>query len=268
MESDFDKIFNSHLKQKVKNKTDTIKPHLCLNCKDIFYTYKNDNNRKYCSHCCVVPWDKGLKGVQTSWAKGLTKETDKRIAAMGRKISITKTLPKIKIVCIHCKKEFYDHFRINRNRKYCSRKCAAICNKNIVKTWNIMNPTRKKYLRKFIGMCSLLAQRNKSTYVFANTKFDSQEELAFAKALFDNNIITQFIENKNCHIRVDVYEFDFLINNIFIEYHPWSKELTHKQYYAFRRKILNENGFKNNKLIVIESKNKVGDFIDRLKQII
>jgi group I intron endonuclease len=34
-----------------------------------------------------IPWNKGKTGVQVSWNKGLTKETDPRLAEIGKKIS-------------------------------------------------------------------------------------------------------------------------------------------------------------------------------------
>lgn len=264
MNFDFDKLFEDYLKSKT-NDTLKIKPQICLKCRDIFYIGTNEN-RTFCSHSCCSSAQCNFSKRKIQWNKGLTKENNERIATAARKLSITKTMLKTKRVCIYCNKEFYD--RVNINRKYCSKKCSAICNKNIQKTWSAMSPMRRKFLHKYAGMCALLAQRKKSTYVFMNIKFDSQEELAFAKVLFNNNIITQFLENKNCHIKVSVYEFDFKIENIFIEYHPWCKELTHKQYYTSRRRILNENGFEKNKLIVIKSKNEVGDFVDRLKQVV
>ena len=47
-------------------------------------------------------------------------------------------------------------------------------------------------------------------------------------------------------------EIDFKWFDIFIEYHPWDR--LHRsvfQYYIDRRKILDENNYKNNPLLVI-----------------
>ena len=34
-----------------------------------------------------IPWNKGKKGVQVAWNKGLTKETDERLKVIGENIS-------------------------------------------------------------------------------------------------------------------------------------------------------------------------------------
>jgi len=47
--------------------------------------------------------------------------------------------------------------------------------------------------------------------------------------------------------------FDFLINNkVVVEFHPFDFKLTEEQYYTKRRKLLDEYGYKDLKLIVIK----------------
>jgi len=76
----------------------------------------------------IIPWNKGKKGVQICWSKGLTKETDNRLKEASRKTTGVKrpkgkdfVSKKIIIVCNYCKKEFKSHPSLHH--KFCSRKC-------------------------------------------------------------------------------------------------------------------------------------------------
>lgn len=61
-------------------------------------------------------------------------------------------------------------------------------------------------------------------------------------------------EGKTLHIRIGRFEYDYLLKKLklFIEYHAWDRKYTFKEYYDRRRKVLNQNGYKNYKLIVIK----------------
>ena len=66
----------------------TLKEHTSLHCKG---KPKPDNVKTALinAHTGKAPWNKGKKGVQTAWNKGLTKETDSRIAEHSKKVSNT-----------------------------------------------------------------------------------------------------------------------------------------------------------------------------------
>ena len=88
-----------------------------------------------------------------------------------------------------------------------------------------------------------------STYKWKKVGFLSKQELECAKILLD-----KLIKGVNCHVRVGNKIIDFKINNVFIEFHPWDfNKLTDEQYCSQRRKVLDENGFKDNQLIILKS---------------
>ena len=70
------------------------------------------------------------------------------------------------------------------------------------------------------------------------------------------------------------YQFDFFINNlVFVEFHPpqnydGKKIETVKSYYQGRRKILDENGYKNYPLIVIDRLQNLEHKINRIKELV
>ena len=77
-------------------------------------------------------------------------------------------------------------------------------------------------------------------------------------------ILTRQKVGYNCHIKVGAKTIDFfpqnsdkLFKNIFVEFHPivgfMSKGQSEKTYFKERRKMLDKNGYKENKLIVLNS---------------
>jgi hypothetical protein len=111
---------------------------------------------------------------------------------------------------------------------------------------------RKGYIYKYLGVC----------FDSGKTK---HSELKCAKSFHEwFNWIPK--DGKNCHIQIGGKEIDFKINkelitekdDVFIEFHPFDlkgKSLT--EYYIERRKILDKNGFKKNKLFVLKNFNEV-----------
>ncbi|MEE9525808.1 MAG: hypothetical protein V3V78_04355, partial [Candidatus Woesearchaeota archaeon] len=59
------------------------------------------------------------------------------------------------------------------------------------------------------------------------------------------------IEGKNIHFKIKRHHVDFFIENkLFIEYHPpanygRNKSETVKSYHAYKRQVLDENGYKS-----------------------
>lgn len=106
--------------------------------------------------------------------------------------------------------------------------------------------------------------KNKSKYKFENIGFYSKQEMEFAKFLLENKYLEKIEYGVNYNIYVERKIFDFLINDIYIEFHPiWStgkdpRGRTFNEYYKQRRKVLNDNNI-NNKLIVVLS---IKDFIN------
>jgi len=84
------------------------------------------------------------------------------------------------------------------------------------------------------------------------------------------------ISKITCSFKVDSYHIDFripkeLINtkhDVFLEFHPCDWYLNPEpleEYYAQRRKLLDDNGYKNNKLIVIQKVDELKNLFNTLK---
>ena len=101
---------------------------------------------------------------------------------------------------------------------------------------------------------SALARRKNSPSWFGGVPFDSKEEMQAGHIICERFGITP-IEGINCHVRVNGGEIDFRpTKSLFVEYHPWDMDgLTPEQYCNKRRKLLDDNGFKDCELIVAKS---------------
>jgi len=104
------------------------------------------------------------------------------------------------------------------------------------------------------GSASVEANRKNSPYIWLGVHFMSKQEMEFART-----ILTKPIVNINCHIKmkggiIDFFpqSYDKKYKNKFVEYHPWDRKLTEKEYYKSRRDILDNNGFKNYELVVVK----------------
>jgi len=93
--------------------------------------------------------------------------------------------------------------------------------------------------------------KNRRTYKFNNIYFDSNTEREFAMNFHYQH--EKLAESINCQVNVGSKFFDFKSKKYkcFIEFHPWDRHRTYKEYYNWRRKILNENGYEDYNLIVI-----------------
>jgi len=76
-----------------------------------------------------IPWNKGKKGSQVAWSKGLTKETNESLRKMSQKM----TGKKIEKKCLTCNKVFTVTPWYITRKKFCSKKCYDLWSKG--KTW-------------------------------------------------------------------------------------------------------------------------------------
>jgi hypothetical protein len=95
-----------------------------------------------------------------------------------------------------------------------------------------------------------------SPYSYLNCKFDSNQERKVCKLLVKEGLIEKPVEGKNVQFRIKNYQIDFfLFEKVFLEFHPSiklkGKNETEESYFDKRRKILDENGFRNYPLFVI-----------------
>lgn len=97
--------------------------------------------------------------------------------------------------------------------------------------------------------------RKNKPYIWRGVNFMSKLEMNFAK-----EILTKPVDGINCNIKmkggiIDFFpkEYDKKYMGIFVEFHPWDwSGLTSNEYYNKRRNILNNNGFKGYKLVVVK----------------
>lgn len=131
-----------------------------------------------------------------------------------------------------------------------TKKKMSEARKNFIKE----HPNEAQETGKKAGLAALASLRKNSPYYLDNVPFASGEERQAMIIICEKFDIVP-IEGKNCHVRMNGKEIDFRpFDNLFVEYHPrdWD-DLTPNQYYEQRKKLLDENGFQNCKLIVTES---------------
>ena len=179
------------------------------------------------------------------------------------------------IKCLNCGK-------LTKNEKYCSNYCNAKSNGSWKGKLSVLankknhtgmchdkriqsmggrlgaNVCKNKQLGAFFNpeinrTLRLNQSRNRKNNAFNGIMFDSMGELEFSLNIHYS--IEKLVEGKNYQVIVGNKPHDFLIKKYkcFIEYHPWDRNgLTDKQYFKFRRKNLDDNGYKDYNLVVIK----------------
>lgn len=202
-------------------KSENIVRDACLFCNRDFF-HPKQINQKFCSHSCATTHMNlaygGWNGYNVKF-----KKKHPRLYKKQRSISA-------KIACNTVK-------RLSKSHKTCEKLKIGIWNKN----------NRVKG-----GLETLKFIRLNKPYKFLNVLFDSNEEKEVAKMLH-NTLQFVPIERKNCHVKIGTKEFDFILNDIVIDYHPWDKRYTLKQYFNIRRKILDNSGYRHCKYYVFKS---------------
>jgi len=124
-----------------------------------------------------------------------------------------------------------------------------------------------------LSLLALESRRKNYPYKFMNCLFDSDSERKLCEIFVKNGIIIKPEEGKNIHFRINKHHVDFFImKRIFVEYHPIvnyeSGKETTKTYYLKKRKILDDNGYKNFPLIVIEGLKNLESKINQIKELL
>lgn len=132
------------------------------------------------------------------------------------------------------------------------KKVAGICRKN--GTSMFFDKKIQSKAGKIGGLASEKARRENRPYTFGGVHFSNESEKLCCINLVK---IYGFIpeEEVNCQVKVGSKRFDWKIEYIktFFEYHPWDKtRRTPEEYYRARRKVLDENGYKDYRLVVIK----------------
>lgn len=124
------------------------------------------------------------------------------------------------------------------------------------------------------GLNTVMKIRLNKPYYYNNIPHDSGEERKVSNIFC--NFGMDLVEGKTVHVRIGRKEFDWKSNGLnkfgieddtFIEYHPWDKNKTDKEYYEERRKVLDKNGYENNELIVVKSIKQLEDLLSKVQMI-
>lgn len=142
------------------------------------------------------------------------------------------------------------------------------------------NPNQLKEMSKRahqlypLALLALESRRKNYPYKFMNCLFDSDSERRLCKIFVENNLMEKPEEGKNIHFRINRHHVDFFIQNtIFVEFHPpadygRTKGETVKSYYDNKRKVLDENGYKDYPLMVIDRLRNIEPKIDKIKKLL
>lgn len=127
------------------------------------------------------------------------------------------------------------------------------------------NPKTRFEICSLAGRAGYESRIKNTKYYWEDVGFMSKKEMEVAKL-----ILTKPLKNINCHVRIGGKYFDFypqqedkLLQNSFVEFHcfkdgkeigpVYNSDMTYKEYFNSRRKVLDENGFKDVKLILLDS---------------
>jgi hypothetical protein len=94
--------------------------------------------------------------------------------------------------------------------QFCDRKCYL--------EYYRAHPERWKRQRIYAGHVSIESFRNKRNFEYAGIKFSSESEKQTAIFL-EKEFNIKLEERKNCHVKINNIEVDFLVDKVVIEYH-------------------------------------------------
>jgi len=140
------------------------------------------------------------------------------------------------------------------------------------------NPNQLKEMSKkahklySLGLLALESRRKNYPYRFMGCLFDSNQERILCKKFVEKGIIKEPIEKVNVHFRIGKCHIDFFIKNkVFIEFHPprtFGKTIeTADSYFQKRRKLLDENGFKDYPLVLIENLTNIENKLNEISRL-
>ena len=217
------------------------------------YCGKKTNNKKFCSRKCMFKYFKKHKigAFHDPEIQSLNRkkghETQKRLK---KGIWNSKARKKGHEIQKKLKKGFW-----NPETGKMGGKASQETLKRL-KISAFYNPELQSKFGKIGGLASVKARRKNKPYYFHKVPFDSNFEKEIGMNIsYQLGIILK--ERLNCHILVGGKEIDFFIKDCFIEVHTINYFFNkyyknNRDYYLKRRKILDKNGYKKYKLIVIK----------------
>jgi len=157
------------------------------------------------------------------------------------------------------------------NENYCvsrlpgAKKGGKIAGPNNIKimrkslTQNILSKGGKKG-GPIGGRKTVEILRKRKGMKYGNVYFDSAMELECARLFMKYNIVNNFTEGYDCHVKIGTKDFDFFPQRkLFVEFHPLSifdPNETYESYYNKRRFALNDAGYSDYPLIILTNLNE------------
>lgn len=229
----------------------------------------------YCNQSCATRYRNSIY-PSGMLGKKVSNETKKKISNKNKNhptIGFRTTSKEMNARQKELKTGFYDKNlqsklskRANKSNggKIGGKKSIQILHENYLKSREIngelyqkMKKASSDNLKKATEILKQNIKQNKKFY-FDNIGFYSKSEMCFAKFLVDNKIISHIEYGKNYNIKIGTKTIDFLINNIYIEFHPFLSNgkdrqgRNYEEYFKQRKDVLYENNI-NKKLIVTQS---------------
>lgn len=156
----------------------------------------------------------------------------------------------------------------NIHQRYAALKCME---KNPLQ---LKSMSKKAHALYPLALLALESKRKNYPYEFISCLFDSDSERKCCEVFVRKGLFNKPEEGKNVHFRIGRHHVDFFINNkVFVEFHPPrqygnGKGETTQVYYTHKREILNNAGYSNYPLIVIDSLKEIDSKIEKIKGLI
>jgi len=143
-----------------------------------------------------------------------------------------------------------------------------------------MHPNQLKEMSKKahslypLALMGLESRRRNYPFKFMECTFDSDSERRVCEIFVQHNLMDMPEDGKNIHFRINKAHIDFFIQNkVFVEFHPpvqygIKKGETVESYYNYKRKILDDNGYKDYPLIVIDRLRAIEPKIRKIKKLL
>lgn len=221
----------------------------CKYCKKIEMRWKCHIDGDFCSRKCYLKYNK-------KHSKGFF-STDFHVNGGKRSVQINRK--RGTGLWGMSKEEKSKHSRKN------GKKSMKTMKKNKIGFFDKRTTKRWKEIQAAGGRAAMLSILDHSKHVWLDVHFASKSEMQLAKKLLRKPVL-----GVNYQVRVGTKLIDFhlcvycklaKLKDNFVEFHPHISYLhkydSDKRYYNRRRKVLDENGFKDKRLILITDINEV-----------
>ena len=176
-----------------------------------------------------------------------------------------------------------EHSRLNMRKAHETMKIKGTFNKHQKEAAlkclekhpeQLKDMSRKAHELYPLALLALESRRKNYPYEFMGCFFDSDSERKLCEILINRGLMDKPEEGKNVHFQINRCHVDFFIKNkIFVEFHPplqygRKKGETLKTYHQEKRKILDENGYKDYPLIVIDRLGNIEPKINKIRNLL